>query len=55
MTSRRRVTYDPPSADSQVVQELHLVSVHVMCEYLDRTLAAVVPFGGILSEVEVSV
>jgi D-sedoheptulose 7-phosphate isomerase len=27
-----------PSADGQVVQELHLVAVHVMCEYLDRTL-----------------
>jgi D-sedoheptulose 7-phosphate isomerase len=27
-----------PSPDSQVVQELHLVSVHVMCEYLDRYL-----------------
>jgi D-sedoheptulose 7-phosphate isomerase len=30
-----------PSGDSQVVQELHLVSVHVMCEYLDRALPAV--------------
>ena len=30
-----------PSDDSQVVQELHLVSVHVMCEYIDRTLPAV--------------
>ncbi len=27
-----------PSAESQVVQELHLVSVHVMCEYLDLAL-----------------
>ncbi|MEV0902479.1 SIS domain-containing protein [Actinoplanes sp. NPDC049802] len=27
-----------PSPDSQVVQELHLVSVHVMCEYVDRYL-----------------
>jgi D-sedoheptulose 7-phosphate isomerase len=27
-----------PSGDSQVVQELHLVAVHVMCEYVDRTL-----------------
>jgi phosphoheptose isomerase len=27
-----------PSRDSQVVQELHLVSVHVLCEYIDRTL-----------------
>jgi D-sedoheptulose 7-phosphate isomerase len=30
-----------PSGDGQVVQELHLVSVHVMCEYVDRTLPAV--------------
>jgi D-sedoheptulose 7-phosphate isomerase len=30
-----------PSGDCQVVQELHLVSVHVMCEYVDRTLPAV--------------
>jgi D-sedoheptulose 7-phosphate isomerase len=30
-----------PSGDSQVVQELHLVSVHVICEYVDRTLPAV--------------
>ena len=30
-----------PSADGQVVQELHLVSVHVMCEYLDLALPAV--------------
>jgi rfaE bifunctional protein nucleotidyltransferase chain/domain/rfaE bifunctional protein kinase chain/domain len=29
-----------PSTDSQVVQELHLVAVHVMCEYIDRTLSA---------------
>ena len=27
-----------PSPDGQVVQELHLVSVHVLCEYVDRTL-----------------
>jgi D-sedoheptulose 7-phosphate isomerase len=30
-----------PSGDSQVVQELHLVSVHVLCEYIDRELPAV--------------
>lgn len=30
-----------PSPDSQVVQELHLVSVHVLCEYIDRTLPEV--------------
>jgi rfaE bifunctional protein nucleotidyltransferase chain/domain/rfaE bifunctional protein kinase chain/domain len=28
-----------PSPDSQVVQELHLVSVHVLCEYIDFYLA----------------
>jgi D-sedoheptulose 7-phosphate isomerase len=27
--------------DAQVVQELHLVSVHVMCEYLDQELPGV--------------
>jgi D-sedoheptulose 7-phosphate isomerase len=30
-----------PSEDSQVVQELHLVSVHVLCEHVDRFLPAV--------------
>ena len=30
-----------PSADSQVVQELHLVSVHVLCEHIDLTLPVV--------------
>ncbi|MEV4764838.1 SIS domain-containing protein [Micromonospora chokoriensis] len=30
-----------PSADSQVVQELHLVSTHVLCEHVDRALARV--------------
>jgi D-sedoheptulose 7-phosphate isomerase len=30
-----------PSDSSQVVQELHLVSAHVMCEYVDQTLPAV--------------
>ncbi|MEV0134288.1 SIS domain-containing protein [Dactylosporangium sp. NPDC050688] len=30
-----------PSPDSQVVQELHLVSVHVLCEHVDRCLPAV--------------
>ncbi|SCF30626.1 D-sedoheptulose-7-phosphate isomerase [Micromonospora mirobrigensis] len=28
------------SPDGQVVQELHLVSAHVLCEYVDRALAA---------------
>jgi len=27
--------------DSQIVQELHLVSVHVLCEHVDRALPAV--------------
>ncbi|MEV4759308.1 SIS domain-containing protein [Micromonospora sp. NPDC049559] len=27
-----------PCEDSQVVQELHLVSTHVLCEYVDHTL-----------------
>jgi len=29
-----------PSADPQIVQELHLVSVHVLCEYVDLALPA---------------
>ncbi|MDR7274327.1 D-sedoheptulose-7-phosphate isomerase [Catenuloplanes atrovinosus] len=31
-----------PSGDSQVVQELHLVSVHLLCEYVDLALPTVV-------------
>jgi D-sedoheptulose 7-phosphate isomerase len=30
-----------PSPDGQVVQELHLVSVHVLCEHVDHALPAV--------------
>lgn len=30
-----------PSTDPQVVQELHLVSVHVLCEYVDLALPSV--------------
>jgi D-sedoheptulose 7-phosphate isomerase len=30
-----------PSADAQVVQEMHLVSSHVLCDYVDRGLPAV--------------
>lgn len=30
-----------PSADGQVVQELHLVAVHLLCEYVDLSLPAV--------------
>ena len=42
-----------PSGDSQVVQELHLVAVHVMCEYVDRALPAVVaPFPQFRDEIE---
>ncbi|WP_127507339.1 D-sedoheptulose-7-phosphate isomerase [Actinoplanes solisilvae] len=40
-----------PSPDSQVVQELHLISVHLMCEYLDRALT--VPFVELEMEVGV--
>ncbi|MFC0526950.1 D-sedoheptulose-7-phosphate isomerase [Phytohabitans kaempferiae] len=42
-----------PSPDPQVVQELHLVSVHVLCEYVDLALPSLsaspwkaVPVGG---------
>lgn len=34
-----------PSPDSQVVQELHLVSVHVLCEHVDRALPTVLACG----------
>ena len=30
-----------PSPDPQVVQELHLVSAHVLCEYVEQTLPAI--------------
>jgi D-sedoheptulose 7-phosphate isomerase len=30
-----------PSDDNQVVQELHLVAVHLLCEYVDRVLPTV--------------
>ena len=30
-----------PSDNSQVVQELHLISVHVLCEHVDRSLPGV--------------
>jgi phosphoheptose isomerase len=42
-----------PSPESQVVQELHLVSVHVMCEYLDQALMPSV--GVVRGDVEVAV
>ncbi|MFE9182087.1 SIS domain-containing protein [Micromonospora haikouensis] len=34
------------SPDSQVVQELHLVSTHVLCEYVDRVLPAALAAAG---------
>jgi D-sedoheptulose 7-phosphate isomerase len=44
-----------PSEDSQVVQELHLLAVHVMCEYVDRALPAVLnPRFGRLAAVQQS-
>jgi D-sedoheptulose 7-phosphate isomerase len=30
-----------PSRDNQVVQELHLVAVHVLCEYVEKKLPGV--------------
>ncbi|BCB83467.1 phosphoheptose isomerase [Phytohabitans suffuscus] len=43
-----------PSPDSQVVQELHLVSLHVLCEYVDLALPSLpaparraIPVGGL--------
>ncbi|QLQ35146.1 D-sedoheptulose-7-phosphate isomerase [Micromonospora robiginosa] len=49
------LTVDSP--DSQVVQELHLVAVHVLCEYVDAALpaalAARAPAGGVRTGVEV--
>ncbi|MEV0006156.1 phosphoheptose isomerase, partial [Micromonospora sp. NPDC050980] len=45
------------SPDGQVVQELHLVAVHVLCEHVDRALpaalAARAPAGGVRAGVEV--
>jgi D-sedoheptulose 7-phosphate isomerase len=34
-----------PAQDSQVVQELHLISVHVLCEYVDQALPTVLSVG----------
>jgi D-sedoheptulose 7-phosphate isomerase len=34
-------TFGCPSGDSQVVQELHLISVHLLCSYVDLSLPAV--------------
>ncbi|HEX6968698.1 MAG TPA: SIS domain-containing protein [Micromonosporaceae bacterium] len=36
-----------PSRDTQVVQELHLVSVHVLCEYVDLVLPTVLGASGV--------
>lgn len=38
------------SPDSQVVQELHLVSAHVLCEYVDRALPAALAASADVSE-----
>ncbi|GHJ15676.1 D-sedoheptulose-7-phosphate isomerase [Micromonospora sp. AKA38] len=50
-----RLAVDSP--DAQVVQELHLVAVHVLCEYVDRALpaalAARAPAGPVRTGVEV--
>ncbi|GAA3786048.1 D-sedoheptulose-7-phosphate isomerase [Micromonospora maritima] len=50
-----RLAIDSP--DGQVVQELHLVAVHVLCEYVDRALpaalAARAPAGPVRAGVEV--
>lgn len=35
-----------PAPDTQVVQELHLISVHVLCEHVDRTLPTVLGLAG---------
>lgn len=35
-----------PSADAQVVQELHLVSAHVLCAYVDAALPALLGAAG---------
>jgi D-sedoheptulose 7-phosphate isomerase len=39
-----------PSPDGQVVQELHLVSVHVLCEHVDHALPAVEQLNDDLTE-----
>ncbi|MFY1632644.1 D-sedoheptulose-7-phosphate isomerase [Solwaraspora sp. WMMB335] len=42
-----------PAADPQVVQELHLVTAHLLCEYVDRTLPDVLGLAGVVSELPV--
>ncbi|MEV0394819.1 D-sedoheptulose-7-phosphate isomerase [Polymorphospora rubra] len=41
-----------PSPEPQVVQELHLLSAHVLCEYVDRDLPAVRGLSGTVPAVE---
>jgi D-sedoheptulose 7-phosphate isomerase len=41
-----------PSADRQVVQELHLVAAHVLCEYVDLELPNVLGATAALGEVD---
>lgn len=40
LTRRCQDALAVPSPDPQVVQELHLVSVHVLCEHVERCLAS---------------
>ena len=39
-----------PSQDAQVVQEMHLVSTHVLCEYVDLSLPDVLVMDGFVPE-----
>jgi D-sedoheptulose 7-phosphate isomerase len=39
-----------PSQDAQVVQEMHLVSTHVLCEYVDLSLPDVLVMNGFVPE-----
>jgi D-sedoheptulose 7-phosphate isomerase len=43
-----------PSPEPQVVQELHLVSAHVLCEYVERAIAALTPSGRLVLVREVA-
>jgi D-sedoheptulose 7-phosphate isomerase len=49
LADRCHETLAVPSADSQVVQELHLVAVHVLCEYVDIVLPTVLGVAGAYS------
>jgi D-sedoheptulose 7-phosphate isomerase len=45
LAARCAEVFAVPSAQTQVVQELHLVAVHLLCAYLDAALPAVVGQG----------